>query len=417
MTIATGHFATWAIAALATSGVVLRPWKVPEAVWAMAGASALVIFGLLPAADAWQAVGKGTDVYLFLLGMMLIAELARRQGLFDFIAAAAVQQAKASASRLFLLVYVIGTVVTVAMSNDATAVVLTPAVYTVAKKAGAKPLPYLFACAMIANAASFVLPISNPANLVVFGSHPPQLLEWIKHFGLPSLVSIAATFFVLRFLYRKPLAASVAVVEATSALSDTGKVVAWGIAGVAAVLLVASALDIQLGLPTFVAAACVAVAVFAKGKQSPWPTLSGISWNVLLLVAGLFVLVEGLQMTGIAAALAEVLRQATAESESVAAMAAGVGVGLVCNLVNNLPAGLLAGSVLTLAQAAPLVRSAVMIGVDLGPNLSVTGSLATILWLIAIRREGESVSAWQFLKVGAVAMPAALLAALAVLLL
>ncbi len=183
MTIAVQAAATWAVAGLATSGVILRPWKVPEAVWAVAGAVALVAFGLLPA-DGLRAIAKGTDVYLFLSGMMLLSEVARGEGLFDFLASLAVGLARGSASRLFLLVYALGTVVTIFLSNDATAVVLTPAVYAVAKKAGAKPLPYLFACALIANAAGFALPISNPANLVVFGSHPPPLLDWLRQFTL-----------------------------------------------------------------------------------------------------------------------------------------------------------------------------------------------------------------------------------------
>jgi arsenical pump membrane protein len=58
------------------------------------------------------------------------------------------------------------------------------------------------------------------------------------------------------------------------------------------------------------------------------------------------------------------------------------------------------------------LHGAIAIGIDLGPNLSVTGSLATILWLIALRREGQTVSGWQFLRIGSVAMPAALLLAL-----
>ena len=185
--------------------------------------------------------------------MMLLAELARREGLFDFLAGLAVRHADGSAPRLFALPYAIGTLVTIFMSNDATAVVLTPAVCAVAKKAGARPLPYLLACALIANAASFVLPISNPANLVIFGEH--------------------------------------------------------------------------------------------------------------------------------------------------------------------LPAGLIAGSVVRMAEVPVLIQSAVAIGIDLGPNLSVTGSLATMRWLIAIRREGENVTARQFLRIGAAAMPVALALALAALLL
>lgn len=416
MTVTAQATTIWAIAGMATAGVLFRPWKLPEAVWAVAGAVALVAAGLVAPSDGLHAIAKGADVYLFLGGMMLLSELARGEGLFDFLAALAVARAKGSASRLFLLVYALGAMVTVFMSNDATAVVLTPAVYAVAKKAGARPLPYLFACALIANAASFVLPISNPANLVVFGGHPPALVDWLRQFTLPSIVSIGVTFAVLRGVYRKPLSEPVHTLGMPAPMSGTGKLVAWGIAASAVVLLVASSLDRQLGLPTLIASVLVAAAVFVAKNQSPWSTLRHVSWSVLLLVAGLFVLVAGVASTGVEVELAGVLRRAASGTPHLAAGGAGVLVAIACNLVNNLPAGLLSGAVLVSAAATPLVRSAVMIGVDLGPNLSVTGSLATILWLIAIRREGENVSAWQFLMVGSIAMPTALVAALAVLL-
>ena len=148
--------ATWSIAAFATGGVILRPWGLPEAIWAVLGAAALVFLSLLSWQCALAAVAKGTDVYLFLTGMMLLAELARREGLIDWLAVHAVQWAKGSSARLFALVYLVGILVTTFLSNDATAVVLTPAVYAAAKAAKAKPLPYLIVCAMIANAASFV---------------------------------------------------------------------------------------------------------------------------------------------------------------------------------------------------------------------------------------------------------------------
>src|SRR5262249_43680948 len=188
---------TWAIAALATAGVIVRPWRLPEAIWAVLGAAALVALGLLSWSDALAGVLKGTDVYLFLAGMMLLAELARREGLFDWLAAFAVVQARGSPHRLFTLVYVVGTVVTVLLSNDATAVVLTPAVYAATRAAGAAPLPYLYACVFIANAASFPLPISNPANLVIFGSRMPHLAAWLAQFGPPSILAILPTHAML----------------------------------------------------------------------------------------------------------------------------------------------------------------------------------------------------------------------------
>ena len=411
------HVATWSIAAVATFGVVVRPFSWPEYIWAAAGACLLVALQLLPIPDALAAVAKGMDVYLFLIGMMLLAEVARKEGLFDWLAAVAVRAANQSAQRLFLIVYLVGTVVTVFLSNDATAVVLTPAVYAATRAAKVEPLPYLFICAFIANAASFVLPISNPANLVVFGEKMPPLLDWLKLFALPSLAAIVSTYVALRLTQRKGLRGVVASVDHIAPLSFGGKLAAAGIVLTAFVLMIASALGRDLGLPTFVSGAVVAIAVLAMARQSPIGVLKDVSWSVLPLVAGLFVLVEGLNKTGVLPALARLLKDAAATSPQLTAWASGIGVAVGSNLVNNLPMGLIAATTSHAADLPAHITAAILIGVDIGPNLSVTGSLATILWLIALRRESEHVSAIQFLKVGLVVMPPALLLALATLLL
>ncbi len=407
--------ATAAVAATATACVILRPARVPEYVWALAGAAVLVAAGLLPWREALGAVGKGADVYSFLIGMMLLSEIGRREGLFDWLAGIAVQQARGSAQRLFLWIYGAGTLVTVFMSNDATAVVLTPAVYAATRQAGVKPLPYLFACALIANAASFVLPISNPANLVVFGERLPALLPWLQRFLLPSVAAIVATFWVLRWRFRAELAGDAQVPPQRAPLGRTGMLAAAAVVAMAAVLLVASARDVPLGLPALIVGLAATAVVLIAKREAPWTVLGGVSWGVLPLVAGLFVLVEGVQRAGLLQPMATGLRHLAETAPLQAAWLAGLLAAFGCNLVNNLPAGLAAGTVGQLADASPLVRGAIAIGIDLGPNLSVTGSLATLLWLSAIRREGEDVGAWQFLKVGVLAMPVALVCALAAL--
>ena len=403
---------TWAIAILATLGVIVRPWNLPEFIWAVAGAALLVLLGLLPWPDALAAAGKGTDVYFFLIGMMLLAEVARKEGLFDWLAAQAVRHSRGEAKRLFLIVYVVGTVVTVLLSNDATAVVLTPAVYAATRAAKVEPLPYLFICAFIANAASFVLPISNPANLVVFGHDMPPLAVWLRLLALPSLAAIVATYLALRLTQRRALDAPVAEAGDVAPLTFAGKLAASGIVMTAVVLLAASALGSALGWPTFVAGATVTMLVLVLGRQSPWPVLQDISWSVLPLVAGLFILVEGLNRTGVLPALAAVLKRAAAASPQLTAWLAGIAFAIASNLINNLPVGLIAATTRHAAQVPTEVAGAILIGVDLGPNLSVTGSLATILWLIALRREGEHVGALRFLRLGLVVMPPALLLAL-----
>jgi arsenical pump membrane protein len=412
--LAASPWTIWGIAAATTAGVILRPFAWPEFIWAITGAALLTGLGVLPTSDALAAVAKGSDVYLFLTGMMLLAELARQQGLFDWLAARAAVLARGSATRLFTLVFVVGTVVTVFLSNDATAVVLTPAVAAVARAAKAEEkLPYLFICAFVANVASFVLPISNPANLVIYGSHMPSLLHWLSVYALPSVLSIAATYVMLRWTQRRHLREPVSSQIDVPMLSLSGKLTAFGIMAMTAVLLTASAFDHPLGLPTFLAGVTTAIVVLICSRRWPLAVVRGISWGVLPLVAGLFILVEALGRTGVTSALAALLGDLVQRSATGSVWAAGAVLAVGCNLVNNLPVGLLAGRVVEIAQVPEPVRAAVLIGVDLGPNLSVTGSLATILWLTALRREGLRVSAWSFLKVGVLVMPPALVLAIA----
>ena len=401
------------IVALSILLMLIRPRDIAEVYWVGGGALLLLILRLIPLRLAGKAAAEGSDVYFFLVGMMLLSELAREHGVFDWLSSAALKRAHGSCAHLFTLVYGIGTLVTIFLSNDATAVVLTPAILVAIRKARVAPLPYLFACAMIANAASFVLPISNPANLVVFRLQMPPLGRWLLSFGLPSILSIAATHLVLRFVFRRELAANTGEADAAGPLSTNGKIVLGGIACVVAVLLTASALDRDLGLPTCLAAIAITVVVCIKARTSPWSLVKKISWGTIALVAGLFILVDAVQSIG-ALKLTQMAFQAVQRlAPAPAALVTGFVVGIANNIFNNLPLGLLAGGALQAEHATGLIANAVLIGVDLGPNLSITGSLATILWLIALRKENLRVSGCDFLKVGAIAMPVALLASIA----
>ncbi|WP_460677877.1 arsenic transporter [Mucilaginibacter koreensis] len=412
------HYLIWIISALAIAGVIIRPFKIMEAIWAVAGAVLILLFGLITPAAGWAGVAKGTDVYLFLTGMMLLAETAREHGLFDYFAARATRAADGSGIKLFALIYLVGVVVTIFLSNDATAVVLTPAVAAAVKAAKVeKPLPYLLICAFVANAASFVLPISNPANLVIYGSHMPALLHWLSLYLLPSFVAVLSTYLLLFFLQRKHLHKRIESDIEVPQLSKGGRLALGGIVFTAVVLLSASFLKWDLGLPTAITGILTMLIVVLSTHSSPLPLIKKVSWSVLPLVAGLFVIVEALNSTGLTRLLSNVLQHQVSQSADGAVWLSGLGVAYICNLVNNLPAGLIAGNVVQVSHISESVRSAILTGIDLGPNLSVTGSLATILWLIALRREAQSCTAWQFFKLGIVIMSGALLLTLASLIL
>lgn len=400
--------ATWLLCGLVFVLILWRPRRIPEYVWAVAGAMLLVLFRLLPLRAAWSAVRSGTDVYLFLAGMILLAELARNNGVFDWLAAEAMGHASGSQTRLFMLVYGIGIAVTALLSNDATAVLLTPAVLAVVRRAKTSPLPYLFACAFVANAASFLLPISNPANLVVFDGHLPALGEWLRIFLLPSVAAIGMTFLVLWWHSRNDLLPPIPDGKSVATLDARGRRAAIGVLLAATALLVTSALGGPVGPATFIAAILAMFFVARTDGSVMAAALRSVSWGVIALVAGLFVIVAALREVGIMAISADALKAAAAWPPIAGWSAVAIGFGIAANAINNLPMGLLGASAVVVAHSTRALHAAVLLGIDLGPNLSVTGSLATILWLIELRREKIQVNGWRFLRVGVLVMPPAL---------
>jgi arsenical pump membrane protein len=183
------------------------------------------------------------------------------------------------------------------------------------------------------------------------------------------------------------------------------------------ILLAASITGISLGLPTCVAAVTAIILVALKDRQAPISVVREVSWSVIPLVASLFVIVEALKDAG-------TLRIAQTGLEMVSGwpvfrgdLTGAFGVALISNLMNNLPVGLIGANALELAHIPAPMKNAFLIGADLGPNLSATGSLATILWLINLRKEGYRLTAWTFLKFGILVMPIALAAAVVALVL
>lgn len=402
----------WGIALASIVCMLLRPRGVAEAYWVCGGAILLVATRLVPLGLAGHGVAEGLDVYLFLAGMMVLAEIAREEHVFEWAAGIAAGHARGSTQRLFLLIYVVGIIVTALLSNDATAVVLTPAVLAVVRRAQIEPKPFLLACALIANAASFVFPISNPANLVVFDQHIPPLFSWLGVFLLPSAASIVVTYLCLRWHARKLLRGAIVAEPKRVELTTEGKLALAGLMLAAVALITSSAFGLPLGAPTCIAALVALAVVAMRNRRIVGSVLRGVSWSVLPLVAGLFVVVEALHSAGLLQLGLAGLKIASGLPAWAAKCASAFTVALASNGMNNLPVGLVTGAAIRAGHESGLLAHALLIGIDLGPNLSVTGSLATILWLIALRREGVEISAGEFFKLGLVAMPAALMASL-----
>jgi arsenical pump membrane protein len=396
---------TWGIVGLCLALIIARPRRIHEAVWAIGGAALLVVTGSMHASDATAAIAAGTNVYLFLIGMMGLAEFARIEGVFDWLAARAVTRARGSKVRLFSLVYIVGIMTTVFLSNDATIVVLTPAVIAAVALTGASPLPYVFACAFVANAASFVLPISNPANLLVFAGHMPALTVWLRWLALPDLVAIVLTYIALRVIFRYDLAGTVATRVSDESLRPP-RPIALAILGLgAAVLVGVSSLGGPLGAATMCVAAVAFIVTLCTRSFSAAALVRGINWPIIAFTAALFVLVTAIDRAGFLTATHALFVRTTP-------FVTGSVLAIATNLINNLPVGMSAGQTIAAMHPPASVAFSALAGINLGPNFSANGSLATILWLAVLRRAGIGVSAWHFSRVGFIATPLALAGAL-----
>ena len=385
--------------------------------WMVACAAALlcVLVGWIGVGGAAAAIARGAEVYAFLIGIVAIAELARFGRIFEWFAMWLLRIARGSRFALFAWVYAFGTLVTILLSNDTTAVILAPAVFAAIARIQGVPRPYLFACAFVANAASFVLPISNPANLVVFGSHLPRLGPWFATFGWPSAAAIALTYVMLVVLFRADLTGTYELGDTHVTLDRTGTVAGIACFASAAALVVAASLGWHVGLTALVAAIASTVIVAFSNLRAGIAVVRHLAWDIVLLVAGLFVVVAVLDRFGALGLLRGGFAYAAHLGATSGTLAIGAAVTVASSLANNLPVGLIAGTALASMPSAAWVTHATMVAVDLGPNLAATGSLATMLWLAALRREGVSVTWLEFLRVGFVVVTPTLTVALLLL--
>lgn len=406
--------AVWTIAGAVVLGMLVRPKGTREWMWAVGGAIAVLALGLLGPSQAWGAVARGADVYAFLIGILAMAAAARHAGLFARVAVLASRAAGGSRARLFALVYGTGMLVTAGLSNDTAAVVLAPAVLAVLQPAGIDPRPYLFACAFVANAASLLFPFSNPANLVVFGNHMPSLGTWLHVFGWAAIAALAVTYALLRWVMRRSLALpNFSSPRVLAPLDSRARIALLAIGGAIVVMVVAASLRWNLGLVTLLAALVAVTAITLTDATTLGATIRRMAWQVVPLVAGLFVVVAALDHVGALARAHAWLAASGTLPWPIGELTATFGVGLSAGLFNNLPVALATGY--GGAQLAPHVVGASLAGIDLGPNLCVTGSLSTMLWLIVLRKEGIEITAGHFLRIGwIVALPSLLLAALLV---
>jgi arsenical pump membrane protein len=396
--------------------ILIRPWNLNEAWWAGLGGLATLGLGLASPPQAWGILRDTWDAILLLIGMMALSVVAERAGFFDRVAALAIRAGGGSVPRLYGMVFLVGTLITATLSLDATAIVLTPIVYGTVVRLRLSPLPFMFACLYTANTASLFLPVSNLTNLLVYNAFDLGFARFALIMLLPATLAVAANAAVFAVLFRSDLRGSYEAKLHAQVPADGRflRLVTIGIVGVLAAFFVSP----LVGAPIGVVALAGGAVVVAGARMGGWMRLreaaGSVAWGIVVLVVGLFLVVQGVENAGLAAALREGFVFVGGESlPRILGVAAGAAVG--SNLINNVPMtimairamdGLFAGGALQ-----PGVAYATLVGTNIGPNLTVVGSLATLIWLNIVRGRGLEVGAKEFLRVGAISTPVILTSA------
>jgi arsenical pump membrane protein len=395
--------------ALVLAAAVTRPKWLPEAAAAGLAAVAVIASGALPWQQARTEAGRLLPVLAFLGAILVMGHVCQQEGLFSAAGARLARASRGSPVRLLGGVFGLASVTTAVLSLDTTVVLLTPVVHDTATRLRLPPKPHVYACTHLANSASLLLPVSNLTNLLAFSVAGLTLVHFGALMTLPWLVAIGVEYAAFRWFFAGDLvtAGPAASQVAEAPLPRVPRFALVTVLATLAGFVLASLTGVNPAWAAAAGAVVLAARNLVRGQDRPAGLARALSVPFLVFVLGLGIVVEAVVRNGLGAALARVV-PAGSSLPSLLALA-GLA-ALLANVVNNLPAVLVLLSVLAgrglLGGPGPVL--AVLIGVDVGPNLSYAGSLATLLWRRLLADRDHHTDLGEFTRLGLLTVPAGL---------
>ena len=376
-----------AAAALLAAIAAATGRRAPEALIALVGASVLLVIGVLEPADALEEAEALAPTLVVLASLLVLGDGCERAGLFDALAARMAARARGSGSRLLAYVFASAVAVTAVLGLDATVVLLTPAALAAAAQARLVKRAPVYACAHLANSASLLLPVSNLTNLLAFSATGLSFAGFAAHMAIPTAIAVAIEWLVISRVFRTALHTPGIQAPRTDLPPLPRRPLAI----------------LALTLAGFVAAGPLGVDVAwfaAAGALLMGPRLRAIDFPLLVFVLALSLIVRALADAGLADVVAQILPSGDG---LLPLLGATLLAAALANALNNVPALLVL--LPAAAAAGPDTVLAVLIGVNAGPNLTYTGSLATLLWRRVLKERGEEVPHREFHRLGALSVP------------
>lgn len=383
--------------------------------WAVTliGAGLLLLTGSVDLSTVGGALFANTainplKILVLFISMTVLSIFLDELGFFRYLASATLKKAGASQLKLFLLLYVTVSVLTVFTSNDIIILSFTPFICYFAKNAKISPMPYLAAEFVAANTWSMALIIGNPTNIYLVTAAGGDFVSHLKVMLLPTLASGAVACALLFLIFKnklgEPISAEPEAVELTDKVQLTVGIVHLAVCTV--VLAIGSYIGIEMWLVSLISALslflCTTV-ISAVRKKKPSALISCLKrapWELIPFIISMFVMVEALRANGVTDAIFSLL------GDRAQIWTYGITSFLAANLVNNIPMSVLYSSILASGGSVAAVYATV-VGSNLGACLTPIGALAGIMWSSILKEHGLKFGYLDFLKIGvSVAIPA-----------
>lgn len=373
------------------------------------GSIALLLFRLLPLPVMWEGLTSSGSInplkiLTLFISMTMLSIYLDEVGFFSYIAGISLKFAKTSQLRLFCVLFLLVSVLTVFTSNDIIILTFTPFICYFSKKAEIDPMPYLFGEFVAANTWSMMLIIGNPTNIYLATANGIGFGTYTAHMLLPTLFAGITAFLLLLMIFRKPLSQPISIKEEKPAIRDKGLVIIGLLHLVfcTILLILSSYIGLEMWYITlgFAVSLFLCVTIYKKKKgvkeRVLLHTIMRAPWELIPFVLSMFLLVLTLDRYQVTTIISDFF------GTDHLVWKYGIASFLSANVMNNIPMSVAFSSIVSHLPEADRLPAAYasIIGSNIGAYFTPLGALAGIMWSGILNKMGIPFSFRKYISYG-----------------